>query len=143
MSAGNAAQSASAVPGRRAVPAQARVVAGRLAALFGTDQQIVRRLNDAQRRLRAANDRLSAGGVLDPSAVHWQIHGAFCEYQRAAEQRRQLAIDVGELAARLTDLLTAVGWSIEQARCANVHQLATAATAGPASADPTTGRSGR
>ncbi len=143
MNARNAGRPASAASGRRAVPAQARVVAGRLAALFGTDQQIVRQLNDAQRRVRVANDRLSTGRVLDPGAVHWQIHGAFCDYQHAAEQRRQLAVDVGELAARLADLLTAAGWSIEQARSANVHQLATAATAGPAADDPPRARSGR
>ena len=31
-------------------------------------------------------------------AIHWQIHGAFCEYQSACEERRQLAVEVGELA---------------------------------------------
>jgi hypothetical protein len=143
LSAGKVGRSASAAPGRRAVPAQARVVAGRLAALFGTDQQIVRQLNDAQRRLRAANDRLSAGRVLEVGAVHWQIHGAFCDYQHAAEQRRQLAVDVGELSHQLTDLLQAAGWSIEQARSANVHQLATATTAGPAADDHPRTRSRR
>jgi hypothetical protein len=126
---------------RRTVPAPARVVAGRLATLFGEDQQIVRQLNDAARRLRAANDRLSAGRVLDPSGVHWQIHGAFCDYQHAAEQRRQLAASVGELAVKLTDLLTAAGWSIEQARAANVQHLAT--WAGPAAADSPSTRSWR
>ena len=117
--------SASGTPAGRAVPAQARVVAGRLAVLFITDQRIVGELNDAHHRLRAANEQLlHAGHVLDLSAVHWRIHRAICNYQHAAEQRRQLAVDVGELAARLTDLLTAAGWSIEQARAANVHHLA-------------------
>jgi hypothetical protein len=141
MSARNVGLSASAAPERRAVPAQVRVVAGRLATLFGEDQQIVRQLNDAARRLRAANDRLSAGRVLDLGAVHWQIHGAFCDYQHAAEQRRQLAASVGELAVRLTDLLTAAGWSIEQARAANVHHLAT--WAGPVAEDSPSARSRR
>jgi hypothetical protein len=104
----------------------ARVLAGRLGSLFATDQQIVSQLNDAQRRLRAANDRLSAGRPLDLGAVHWQIHSAFCAYQHASEQRRQLAVDVGELSQQLTDVLQAAGWSIEQARAANVHHLATA-----------------
>jgi hypothetical protein len=141
MSARNVGPSASAAPTRRAVPAPARVVAGRLAALFATDQQIVRQLNDAQRRLRAANDRLSAGRPLDLGAVHWQIHSAFCAYQHAGEQRRQLAVDVGELAARLTDVLLAAGWSIEQARAANVHHLVTAP--GPPAEDHASTRSER
>jgi hypothetical protein len=133
----------SAASERRAVPAQARVVAGRLAALFATDQLIVRQLNDAARRLRAANDRLSAGRVLDPSGVHWQIHGAFCDYQHAAEQRRQLAVDVGELAQQLADALHAAGWTVEQARAANVHHLATRARTGPAAEDHARTRSER
>jgi hypothetical protein len=141
MSARNVGLSASAAPERRAVPAQARVEAGRLATLFGEDQQIVRQLNDAQRRLRAANDRLSAGPMLELGAVHWQIHGAFCDYQHAAEQRRQLAASVGELAVRLCDLLTAAGWSIEQARAANVHHLATGT--GRAAEDSPSARSRR
>ena len=41
-----------------------------------------------------------------------------------AEQRRQLAIDVGELSQQLTQALCAAGWSADQARHANVHQLA-------------------
>ena len=114
------------------------MVAGRLAALFATDQQTVRQLADAQRRLRAANDRLSAGPVLDPSAVHWQIHGAFCDYQHAAEQRRQLAVDVGELAQQLVDALHAAGWTVEQARSANVQQLATAQAGAAADEDANT-----
>ncbi len=141
MSARNVGRSASAAPERRAVPAQARVVAGRLDTLFGEDQQIVRQLNDAQRRLRAANDRLSTGRVLDLGAVYWQIHGAFCDYQHAAERRRQLAVDVGELAQQLADALHAAGWTVEQARAANVQQLATAQAAGPAAEDRA--RSGR
>lgn len=56
--------------------------------------------------------------------IHRQIHRAFCAYQHAAEQRRQLAIDVGELSQQLTQALCAAGWSAEQARRANVHQLA-------------------
>jgi hypothetical protein len=115
------------------------VVAARLGALFGTDQQIVRQLNDAHDRLQAANDRLRAGPVLDLGPVHGQIHSAFCDYQHAAEQRRQLAVDVGELAAQLTDLLTAAGWTAGQARAANVHQLATAVTTGSAAQARATG----
>jgi hypothetical protein len=42
----------------RTVPALARVLAGRLSALFERDVEIVGRLNDAQRRLQSANERL-------------------------------------------------------------------------------------
>ena len=43
--------------------------------------------------------------------IHWQIHRAFCAYQHAGEQRRQLAVDVGELSQQLTQALCAAGWS--------------------------------
>jgi hypothetical protein len=58
------------------------------------------------------------------SVIHWQIHGAFSTYQAAAEQRRQLAVDVGEISQQFTDALCAAGYTAEQARQANVHQLA-------------------
>ena len=54
----------------------------------------------------------------------WQIHHSFCQYQSACEERPQLAFDVGELSQRLTQTLCAAGWSPDQARNANVHQLA-------------------
>jgi hypothetical protein len=57
--------------------------------------------------------------------IHWQIHRAFCAYQHACEQRRRLAVDVGELSQQLTRALCTAGWSADQARHANVHQLAT------------------
>lgn len=123
-----------------AVPAHARELAARLSALFETDSRIVARLNSAQRRLRHANDRLRSGVTPDafgpirdssPVAVlaalpeiHGQIHRAFCEYQQAYEERRQLAVEVGELAAGLTDALCAAGFSQQDARRADVHQLA-------------------
>ena len=56
--------------------------------------------------------------------VGWTIHRAFCRYQFACEERRQLAVDVGELSQQLTDALRAAGWSAQQARQANVHELA-------------------
>jgi hypothetical protein len=148
---------------RRPVPACARALAARLSALFESDVRIVGRLNDTQRRLACANDRLWCGLAPDglgliydggaPAGIsqiasliqdaasasgpgfqtmllgalqeaHWAIHRAFCEYQSACEQRRQLAVEVGELAQQLTDALCAVGWSEQQARDADVHQLA-------------------
>lgn len=128
-----------------AVPAHARELAARLSALFETDCGIVARLNGTQRRLRGANDRLRPGvapGAFGPirdsspvavlaalSEIHSQIHRAFCEYESACEERRQLAIEVGELAAGLTDALCAAGFDRQDARRADVHQLARGAWA--------------
>ena len=56
--------------------------------------------------------------------VRWTIHRAFCHYQFACEERRQLAVEVGELSQQLTDGLGAAGWSALEARQANVHELA-------------------
>jgi hypothetical protein len=141
----------------------ARALAARLAALFERDVAIVERLNDAQRRVRDANERLWSG--LSPDAfgliydgaapagqseiakmigdarraggpdadtavlgalqdVHWAIHRSFCAYQSACEERRQLAVDVGELSQQLTEVLCAAGWSRGDARNADVHKLA-------------------
>ncbi len=67
-------------------------------------------------------------GERDPLAaaqqVGWRIHRAFIDYQTAAEERRQLAADIGELVRQFVDSLIAAGWSEEQARNANVHELA-------------------
>ena len=60
--------------------------------------------------------------------AQWQIHRGFCQYQSASEERRQLAFDVGELSQQLTHALCAAGWSADQARNANVHQLADTTT---------------
>jgi hypothetical protein len=123
------------------VPAHARELAARLSALFEKDSRIVATLNSAQRRLRRANDRLCPGvtpDALRPTCdgtavlgeIHWQVHRAFCEYQSACEERRQLAVEVGELAVQLTDALCAAGFSQHDARRADVHQLAQASPAG-------------
>lgn len=58
--------------------------------------------------------------------THWTIHRAFDDYQSVCEERRRLAVDVGELSQRLTEALCAAGWSEEAARRANVHELARA-----------------
>lgn len=146
-----------------AVPAGARELAARLSALFHADVELAERLNDAQRRLRAANEWLWSGlapdafglvydgtvpagrseiaelirhapdaggpvpGVAVLSAlqeVHWTIHRAFLEFQSASEERRQLAVDVGELSWQLTEALMSAGWSVDEAQRANVHELA-------------------
>lgn len=75
-----------------------------------------------------AEHRSEVLGAADPLAaiqrVHWSIAGAFTAYQTAAEERRQLAADIGELIRQLVDALLAAGWSEQQARNANVHELA-------------------
>jgi hypothetical protein len=145
------------------VPARARELAARLSALFERDVEIVGRLNDAQSRLRDANERLwsglapdAVGLVYDGAApagqsqiaqlmsdarsadgpdidvavlgalqqIGWAIHGAFCAYESACEERRQLAVDVGELSQQLTEVLRAAGFSADDARNADVHKLA-------------------
>ncbi len=65
--------------------------------------------------------RLDGAALQD---VRWTIHRAFCRYQFACDERRQLAVEVGELSHQLTDALGAAGWSAPQARQANVHELA-------------------
>ena len=107
-----------------AVPTRARALAARLAALFAQDSEIVGALNDAHHLLARANDRLWSDPAADPLAVHQLVHRAFCAYQQASEQRRQLAVDVGELSQQLTDTLTSIGYTAERARSANVHELA-------------------
>jgi len=52
---------AASVIGEFTVPARARELAARLSALFERDVEIVVRLNDAQSRLRDANERLWSG----------------------------------------------------------------------------------
>jgi hypothetical protein len=56
--------------------------------------------------------------------IHWTVHRAFCEYQSACEERRQLAADVGETIRQFLDALISAGWTEDQARNANVHELA-------------------
>jgi hypothetical protein len=111
-------------PPAPAVPTRARALAARLAALFEKDSEIVSALNDAHHLLARSNDRLRSAPAADPLQVHHQVHRAFCAYQSASEQRRQLAVDVGELSQQLTDTLTAAGHDPQQARTANVHELA-------------------
>lgn len=56
--------------------------------------------------------------------THWMIHRAFCDYQSACEERRQLAVEVGELSVQLIEVLCAAGWSERDARNADVRELA-------------------
>jgi len=70
-------------------------------------------------------DEAAMLGVLE--RVHMTIGGAFIDYQGACEERRRLAVDVGELSEQLIEVLCAAGWSEEAARSADVHALAMAA----------------
>ena len=115
---------APAAPPAPPVPTCTRALATRLAALFEQDSEIVERLNDAHHRLARANDRLWSDPVPDVHDVHLQVHRAFCAYQSMSEERRQLAVDVGELSQQLADTLATAGYSRHQARSANVHELA-------------------
>ncbi|MDQ6779055.1 MAG: hypothetical protein M3071_23155 [Actinomycetota bacterium] len=56
--------------------------------------------------------------------VHWTIHRAFSEHQQLGEDRRHLAAEIGELIAQFVAELVAAGWSEDEARQADVHQLA-------------------
>jgi len=56
--------------------------------------------------------------------VHWTIHHAFVDYQAAAERRRALAAEVGELVRELITTLVAAGWCETDARTTSVHEIA-------------------
>lgn len=75
-----------------------------------------------------ANNRSEILGAGDPlqeaQDVHWTIQHAFIDYQTAAERRRQVAAEVGELAGELIGTLVAAGCSKHDAREANVQKLA-------------------
>jgi hypothetical protein len=72
--------------------------------------------------------------------VHWSIHKAFTSYQSAAERRRQLAAETGELAGDLTRTLLGAGWSEHDATEACVHDLAVTRTGARQSPGRTDGR---
>ena len=129
--------------------AEVRVLADVLGALFEHDRQLAIELNGAQERLLGAADLLRVGvsvraarellGSAGPDqglvaafesgspaaveAVGDSVRRAFVEYQRGAEERRQLAADVGEATVRLVDALIAAGFSEAQARTADVRAL--------------------
>jgi hypothetical protein len=56
--------------------------------------------------------------------IHWSIHRGFCEYRSACEERRQLAVEVGEITVKFVEALCGAGFSEDEARKANVHELA-------------------
>ena len=139
----------------RAIPERAQQLAAELERRFARDAELATQLNDAQRQLRDANDRLWSGlhpdGIAaygehpaaiesaaaynrseilnardplrDAQRAHWTIHHALIAYQDAAERRRQLAAEVGELVGELIASLVAAGWSERDAREANIPNL--------------------
>ncbi|MEA2187518.1 MAG: hypothetical protein QOK16_2529 [Solirubrobacteraceae bacterium] len=128
------------------------VLADVLAALLEHDRQLAVQLNAAQAELLGAADQVRDGVSGDDrartllgaagryhgfaaapetglpaagagEAVGETIRRAFLEYQRAAEQRRQVAADVGEATVRIVDALIVAGYSEAQARTADVRGL--------------------
>jgi hypothetical protein len=90
------------------------VLAARLAALFRTDMEIVARLNDAQRRLRDANERLWSG--LAPDAFG-RVDGAV-----AAAGASQMARLMGDaLSGGGRGSVVVVLGALEEIHC-QVHQ---------------------
>jgi hypothetical protein len=83
--------------------------------------QVAALMSDAVRRDRPESEAAVLGAL---QQIHWTIHRGFHDYQFACEERRQLAVEVGELAQQLTEVLCAAGWSEEDARAADVHELA-------------------
>ena len=160
----------------RPIPERTRQLAAEQERRFAHDAELATELNDAQRRLRGANDRLWSGLHPDgiaavygehPAAIesaaahnrseildardplweaqraHWTIHHALIAYQDAAERRRQLAAEVGELVGELIASLVAAGWSEHDAREACVHDLAITRTCARQSLWSTDGRERR
>ena len=101
--------------------ADVRALAGVLAGLFECDRGLAAELGRAQRRLLNANDIRRAASVR--GQVSAEVRQAFEEYSTTAEQRREVAAQVGEAMARLVDAMRAAGFSEAQARNADVWAL--------------------
>jgi hypothetical protein len=99
------------------------VVYANAAGAAGGASEVVQALRDAlDGGLPAAE--VQAAGLAVLQQVHWAIHRAFCDYQQTAEDRRHLAMEIGELAAGMVSELVAAGWVEADARAADVHELA-------------------
>ena len=74
--------------------------------------------------------------IREAQHVPWTIHHAFRDYQTAAEHRHQVTAQIGELAREFVTTLVAAGSSEQDAREADVHELANpgegSSTASPA-----------
>jgi hypothetical protein len=98
---------------------------GVLAAIYGDHRQSAA----LQAAAHIGSEVLSS---MDPlravQDVRWQIHAAHNDYQTAAEDRRRLAADIGELIGDLVGALEATGWTEDEARHVDVHELARSGT---------------
>jgi hypothetical protein len=103
------------------IGADVRALADTLVGLFERDRGLVSELNVAQGRLLDANDRRRATPAR--KVVSEDVRQAFVEYCTTAEQRRQVAAQVGEATARVVDVMRAAGFSEAQARNADVWAL--------------------
>jgi len=83
--------------------------------------QVAALVSDALRSGRPESETAVLGAL---QQARWAIHRAFHDYQFASEERRHLAADIGEVIRRFVDVLVAAGWSEEDARTADVHELA-------------------
>ncbi len=91
-----------------------------------SESQVAESVVDAVRADDSAAE-VEAALLSELQEAHWAIHRAFSEYQQLSEDRRHLAAEIGELIAAFVAELVTAGWSEEQARTADVHQLAIAA----------------
>jgi hypothetical protein len=75
-----------------------------------------------------AENRCEVLGAPDPlkaiQRTHWPVDTAHHDYQQVAEDRRRLAADIGEVIRAFVNELVAAGWSEQEARNANVHEVA-------------------
>ncbi|MGI8864158.1 MAG: hypothetical protein ACR2JH_07120 [Solirubrobacteraceae bacterium] len=77
-----------------------------------------------QQRAGADDQQVATAVLAAVQEIHWTVHRAFANHQSVAEERRPLAVDVGELAQQLTATLASAGWTETEARNANVNDLA-------------------
>jgi hypothetical protein len=112
---------------RRLCVANERLWAGVSPDAFGLAYDRVARAGNSEVARLMDGGHKAGGPDVDTAVLGWAIHRAFVDYQNASEERRQLAVDVGELAQQLIGVLCASGWSEEAARSADVHKLAAAA----------------
>jgi hypothetical protein len=98
-----------------------RELAGVLAGLFERDRELAVELSRAQCRLLGANDRRASGLARDQ--VRADVQEAFCQYAFAADKRRRLAADVGEVTTGLVAAMRDAGFSEQQARRVDVWAL--------------------
>src|SRR5438876_177084 len=101
------------------VPDHARALAARLSALFAHDSQIAVRLNDAQHRLRDANDRLWSG--LAPDAFGLICDGAAPAGHSQLAELIQTTLCAGrrgpEPPVAVLAALQEIHWTIHRAFC--------------------------